>query len=68
MENWTRAEECIFIGYGRESPPYLVYYPDECRVRRVRIVPFTEKPNIRVPLRDIQVQHTIKPSDVSGDY
>ena len=72
----ARAEQCIFIGYDRESPAYLVYYPDECKVGRVRIVRFTDKPNIRVnkpemyvevPLRDIQVQHNVKPSDVSGE-
>ena len=72
----ARAEQCIFIGYDRESPAYLVYYPDECKVRRVRIVSFTDKPNIRVnkpemyvevPLRDIQVQHNVKPPGVSRE-
>ena len=72
----ARAEQCIFIGYDRESPAYLVYYLDECRVRRARTVRFTDKPNIRVnkpethvevPLRDIQVQHNVKPSGVSGE-
>ena len=72
----ARAEQCIFIGYDRERPAHLVYYPDECKVQRVRIVHFNENPKIRVnksdmyvegPLRDIQAQHNVRPSGVSGE-
>ena len=38
-----RAEKGIFVGYDRSSPAFLVYYPDQNNVRKIRCVKFTEK-------------------------
>ena len=33
-----RAEEGIFVGYDKESPAYLVYFPENQKVKRVRCI------------------------------
>ena len=38
-----RAEKGIFVGYDRSSPAFLVYYPDQNNVKKIRCVKFTEK-------------------------
>ena len=38
-----RAEKGIFVGYDRSSPAFLVYYPDQNIVKKIRCVKFTEK-------------------------
>ena len=38
----ARCKQGIFVGYDRESPAYLVYYPDVNEVRRCRCVKFTD--------------------------
>ena len=37
-----KSKRGIFVGYDKESPAYLVYYPDLKRVRRCRCVTFTD--------------------------
>jgi hypothetical protein len=37
----ARSEKCIFVGYDKGSPAYLVYYPERQAVKRVRCVKFT---------------------------
>ena len=39
----ARNEECIFVGYCRKSPAYLVYLPEKRCIKRVRVVEFTSK-------------------------
>ena len=39
----ARSERAIFVGYDRNSPAYLLYYPEKNDVKRVRCVKFTEK-------------------------
>ena len=36
----ARSKRGIFVGYDRESPAYLIYYPDVNKVERVRCVKF----------------------------
>ena len=36
----NRSQKCIFIGYDRRSPAYLVYFPDNQTIKRVRCVKF----------------------------
>ena len=37
----ARGEQGVFVGYDKESPAYLVYFPAKDVVRRVRCVRFT---------------------------
>ena len=39
----ARAEKCIFVGYDRSSPAFLVYYPHQNAVKKIRCVKFTER-------------------------
>lgn len=39
----SRCEQGVFIGYDKNSPAYLVYYPDIERVQKHRLVKFTTK-------------------------
>ena len=38
-----RSKQGIFVGYDSESPAYLVYFPEEDDVKKVRCVRFSEK-------------------------
>ena len=38
-----RSSEGIFVGYDKNSPAYLIYYPNSNIVRRHRTVKFTDK-------------------------
>lgn len=38
-----KSKRGIFVGYDKESPAFLVYSPDDKRVRKSRSVRFTEK-------------------------
>ena len=40
-----KSKRGIFVGYDKESPAYLVYSPDDKRVKKSRSVKFTEKMN-----------------------
>ena len=39
----SRCDEGVFIGYDKNSPAYLVYYPDTEKVQKHRLVKFTTK-------------------------
>ena len=39
----SRAEKGVFVGYDRSSPTFLVYYPDQNNVKKIRCVKFAEK-------------------------
>ena len=39
----ARSKKGIFVGYDRDSPAYLVYYPEFNKVERVRCVKFLEQ-------------------------
>jgi len=39
----ARAEKGIFAGYDRSSPAFLVYYPHQNTVKKIRCVKFTER-------------------------
>jgi len=45
----NRSKKGQFVGYDLESPAYLVFYPDENSVRRVRNVRFIEDCSANVP-------------------
>ena len=38
-----RCEQGLFIGYDKNSPAYLVYFPDSEKVQKSRLVKFTTK-------------------------
>ena len=37
----SRCEQGVFVGYDKNSPAYLVYYPDTERIQKHRLVKFT---------------------------
>ncbi|KAL7645684.1 UNVERIFIED_CONTAM: hypothetical protein RMT77_002561 [Armadillidium vulgare] len=37
------SKQGIFVGYDNESPAYLVYFPEQNNIKKVRCVKFTEK-------------------------
>ncbi|KAL0159683.1 hypothetical protein M9458_043408, partial [Cirrhinus mrigala] len=39
----SRCEEGVFIGYDKNSPAYLVYYPNTGKIQKQRLVKFTAK-------------------------
>ena len=39
----ARSKKGIFVGYDRDSPAYLVYYPESNKVERVRCAKFLEQ-------------------------
>jgi hypothetical protein len=57
----ARCKKGIFVGYDRESPAYLVYYPESDEIRRCRCVKFTDvktEPASCQPDNDIDVRNT----------
>ena len=36
------AEEGIFIGYDKQSPAYLIYFPETNIIKKIRCVKFTD--------------------------
>ena len=39
----ARSEEGVFLGHDRDSPAFIVYFPDQNKMRKVRCVRFTER-------------------------
>ena len=37
------SKQVIFVGYDNESPAYLVYFPEQNNIKKVRCVKFAEK-------------------------
>lgn len=42
----TRSEKGIFIGYDKNSPAYLVYYPERNKVQKHRLLKFVSKKTV----------------------
>ena len=40
-QNWTLVVKIIFVGYDKQSPPYLMYFPETTAIKRLRCVRFT---------------------------
>ena len=59
-----RAEKGIFVGYDRSSPAFLVNYPDQNNVKKIRPVKFAEK----FDSVDENVQHFQKRPRVTSFY
>ena len=53
-----RSKRGIFVGYDKESPAFLVYYPDLKRVKRCRSVKFTNSLQNNVDPKDNQNNNT----------
>lgn len=59
----ARSEKGLFIGYDRNSPAYLVYFPERNDVKRVRCVKFTDKFEVvSSPLYENDVSLPVKPN------
>ena len=55
-----KSKEGIFVGYDKNSPTYLVYYPESMKVERVRCVKFfdsTEFDNSRTVKLTMRLSH-----------
>ena len=40
-----RCEKGIFVGYDKQSPAYLIYFPETTAIKKVRCVKFTDTHN-----------------------
>lgn len=49
----ARCEKGLFVGYDGQSPAYLVYFPDQKEVRRVRCVRFIDKHEVEMPKSNV---------------
>ena len=41
----TRCEKGLFFNYEKQSPAYLIYFPESRAIKRVRCVKFTNYDN-----------------------
>lgn len=53
----ARGEKGIFVGYDRSSPAFLVYYPQQHTVKKIRCVKFSE----RFDIVDDSIRHLPNP-------
>ena len=54
-----RSKEGIFVGYDKNSPAYLVYFPESMKVERVRCVKFFDSPEFEDIGKNGQVEDEI---------
>ena len=54
-----RSKEGIFLGYDKNSPAYLVYFPESMNVERVRCVKFFDSPEFEDIGKNGQVEDEI---------
>ena len=50
------SKKGLFVGYDKESPSYLVYYPETRSVTKHRLVKFADKFNATEPLFEENVK------------
>ena len=60
----SKCEKGIFVGYDKNSPSYLVYYPDRERVLKHRLVKFVTK---CVTEHQTQTDQSVIDGDFSGE-
>lgn len=53
-----KCEKCVFIGYDKNSPAYIVYFPDTKKVQKHRLVRFVTKTGV-----EQQTQTNLTPDD-----
>lgn len=58
----SRCEKCVFIGYDKTSPAYIVYVPESKKVQKNRLVKFISKSGVKQ-----QTQTGIAPDDDAYD-
>ena len=65
-----RCEKCVFIGYDKNSPAYIVYFPDSKKVQRHRLIKFVAKSGAEqqtqtdlTPEDDDFIQHSSRSPD-----
>lgn len=54
----ARSEKGVFVGYDKNSPAYMVYYPDSRKVQKHRLVKFVSKTRV-----EQQTQTDMTPDD-----
>ncbi|CAB4013210.1 Retrovirus-related Pol poly from transposon TNT 1-94 [Paramuricea clavata] len=60
-----RSKEGIFVGYDKNSPAYLVYYPESMKVERVRCVKFFDSTEFDNENRQIDEEVVSLPRNTS---
>ncbi len=58
-----RCEKGVFIGYDKNSPAYIIYFPDTKRVQKHRVVKFVAKVGV-----EQQTQTNLEPIDDFVQY
>ena len=51
------CEKGIFVGYDKQSPAYLIYFPETMVIKRVRCVKFTDS---------YEISSLLKPDDTKN--
>ena len=60
------CEKGIFVGYDKQSPAYLIYFPETMVIKRVRRVKFTnsyDKPDKNTKFPEYLITYDIQPKD-----
>ena len=68
----ARSQKGIFVGYDRDSPSYLVYFPESNVIKKVRCVRFTNifetnKPEVSIDVISERYDYVIEPESVQND-
>lgn len=58
-----QCEKCVFIGYDKNSPAYIVYFPNTKKVQKHRVVKFVTKTGV-----EQQTQTNLTPVDDFVQY
>ena len=53
----SHCEKGIFVGYDKQSPAYLIYFPETMVIKRVRCVKFTDS---------YEISSLLKPDDTEN--
>ena len=61
----ARGERGVFLGYDKESPAYLIYYPESGAIGKSRCVRFTGKLELQKNACDVPCQ--TEPQIVEGE-
>lgn len=52
----SRCDQGLFVGYKKNSPAYLVFYPDTGKVQRHRLMKFLNKVNVEKQAQTVEAE------------
>ena len=65
------CEKGIFVGYDKQNPPYLIYFPETTAIKRIRCIKFTNsydnslllKPDKNTKYSEYLITYDVQPKD-----